>query len=80
MDISVLSNEKRLRLLLCLEKPHSVSELLEKCDLSQSALSQHLSKLKNAGFVTCARKGNRQIYTTTNKKVVSVAKSIIELI
>lgn len=80
MDISVLSNEKRLRLLLCLEKPHSVSELLEKCDLSQSALSQHLSKLKNAGFVTCTREGNCQIYTTKNKKIIKVAKSIIELI
>ncbi|MAQ77160.1 ArsR family transcriptional regulator [Candidatus Campbellbacteria bacterium] len=80
MDISVLSNEKRLRLLLCLEKPHSVSQLLEKCNLSQSALSQHLTKLKRAGFVNCSRHGNRQIYTTKNKKIIKVAKSIIELI
>jgi len=79
MDISVLSNEKRLRLLLCLEKPHSVSQLLEKCNLSQSALSQHLTKLKRAGFVNCSRDGNRQIYITKNKKIIKVAKSIIEL-
>ena len=80
MDISVLSNEKRLRLLVCLEKPHSVSQLLEKCNLSQSALSQHLSKLKKAGFVSCSREGNCQIYTVSNKKIIRVAKSIIELI
>lgn len=80
MDISVLSNQKRLHLLVCLKKPHSVNQLLAKCDLSQSALSQHLLKLKHAGFVTCTRKGNLQIYQTTNKEVIKVAESIINLI
>tara|TARA_B100000678_G_C18058425_1_gene441616 strand:- start:555 stop:797 length:243 start_codon:yes stop_codon:yes gene_type:complete len=80
MDISVLSNEKRVRILICLEKPQSVSQLLEKCELSQSALSQHLAKLKKAGFVNCSREGNYQIYKTKNKKITKVAKSIIDLI
>lgn len=80
MDVSVLANEKRLHLLMCLEEPHSVSQLLEKCDLSQSALSQHLSKLKKAGFVTSSREGNRQIYTVTNKEIIKVVESIIALI
>ncbi len=80
MDISVLSNQKRLQILVCLEKPHSVSELLAKCDLSQSALSQHLLKLKHAGFVMCKRNGNQQIYQTKNKQIISVAQAIIKLI
>jgi DNA-binding transcriptional ArsR family regulator len=80
MDISVLSNEKRLQLLVCLERPHTVTELLNKCDLSQSALSQHLAKLKKAGFIDCSRKGNNQIYKTVNTNIIKVAKSIIKLI
>lgn len=79
MDITVLANKTRLRLLLCLEKPHSVTELLTKCTLSQSALSQHLAKLKHAGAVTCTRSGSQQMYQVLNKKILAVARDILTL-
>ncbi len=80
MDIKVFSNTRRLKLIVCLSKPHSVSQLLDRCDLSQSALSQHLAKLKDAGIITCQRNGNMQIYTVVNKKIVTIAKSLLNLI
>lgn len=79
MDITLLSNKKRLLLLKCLQKPHSVNDLLKKCDLSQSALSQHLSKLKDGGFVVCERDGNNQIYKISDKKIISVINGILSL-
>ena len=80
MILSAISNEKRLRLILCLSKPQSVNELLEKCTLSQSALSQHLIKLKEAGIVKCSRDGNKQIYSVSDKKYFQVAKLLLSLI
>jgi DNA-binding transcriptional ArsR family regulator len=56
----------------------SVTELLSRCDLSQSALSQHLKILKDAGIVTCARDGKKQIYSIKNKKVLQIAKLLLE--
>lgn len=41
-----LSNNQRVNLIVCLSKPKSVTEMLETCPLSQSALSQHLRILK----------------------------------
>ncbi len=79
MNISLLSNKKRLLLLRCLEKPHSVNDLLQKCDLSQSALSQHLAKLKEGGLVVCRRDGNSQIYTVANKKILAVVNALLNL-
>ena len=54
--LRALANDKRL-MLLCLlaDGEHSVSELNEKLDLSQSALSQHLALLRADGLVTTRR-------------------------
>lgn len=78
MDLSTIANKKRLNLLVCLRQPHTVNELLQKCDLSQSALSQHLAKLKGAGFVECTRDGNNQIYKTTNSNIVRIAEELLK--
>ncbi len=76
----VFGNSERVQLLCCLSRTHTVSELLEKCTLSQSALSQHLKVLKDAGLVTCARDGKHQLYTVLDKKTLRLAESLLTYI
>ncbi len=54
--LKALSNEQRL-LILCalLDGPHSVGEINARIPLSQSALSQHLAVLREAGVVQTRR-------------------------
>lgn len=58
-----LANAHRLMVLCTLvagEK--TVGELAEAVDLSQSALSQHLARLREAGLVESERRGQQIIY------------------
>jgi DNA-binding transcriptional ArsR family regulator len=73
------SNEIRVKLLICLQDEKSVTELLELCDLSQSALSQHLKILKDAQLVSCRREGKKQIYKVINKEVLFLANKLIQI-
>ncbi|MBS0396824.1 MAG: helix-turn-helix transcriptional regulator [Proteobacteria bacterium] len=54
--LKALSNEQRL-VILCalLDGPHSVGEINARVPLSQSALSQHLAVLREAGVVRTRR-------------------------
>jgi DNA-binding transcriptional ArsR family regulator len=53
-----LANDQRLLILCHLQDgPLSVGELNDRLDLSQSALSQHLAVLREAGIVATAREG-----------------------
>jgi DNA-binding transcriptional ArsR family regulator len=62
--LKALANDQRL-LVLCalLEGPLSVGDINERVPLSQSALSQHLSVLRDAGLVTTARQSQTIYYT-----------------
>ncbi len=73
----IFGNKERVQLMCCLKKKHSVSELLVKCTLSQSALSQHLRLLKQAGLVACTRKGKLQIYEIKEKKALALAQALL---
>jgi ArsR family transcriptional regulator len=73
------SSEKRVRLILCLKDEKCVSDLLTLCDLSQSALSQHLKILKDGGVVTCRRDGKKQMYKTVSKKALTLAQDLLVL-
>ncbi len=73
----IFGNKERVQLIRCLKKRQSVSELLLKCTLSQSALSQHLRLLKQAGLVECTRKGKLQIYSLKEKKALSLAEALL---
>jgi ArsR family transcriptional regulator len=75
----VFSNKNRVKLLVCLSKAKNVTDLLKLCDLSQSALSQHLKVLKDEGVAICKRDGKNQIYSVKDKKVLTVAKLLLEL-
>jgi DNA-binding transcriptional ArsR family regulator len=56
-----------------------VSELNERTDLSQSALSQHLASLRNAGLVSTRREGQTIFYSLHGNnaiQIIQVLKSI----
>jgi ArsR family transcriptional regulator, virulence genes transcriptional regulator len=71
--LKALGNEQRL-LILCslLAGPLSVGELNERVDLSQSALSQHLALLREAGFVETRREAQSIFYSLPPGPVTQV--------
>jgi ArsR family transcriptional regulator len=72
------SNYNRIKLIVCLSQEKSVTELLGLCDLSQSALSQHLKILKEEGVAICERDGKNQMYRINNKKALDIAKLLLD--
>ena len=61
--LKALANEKRLQILcLLVEGEHSVGELNELLDLSQSALSQHLAVFREDGIVYTRREAQTIYY------------------
>ncbi|MBI2380038.1 MAG: winged helix-turn-helix transcriptional regulator [Gammaproteobacteria bacterium] len=68
-----LGNAKRL-MLLChlLQGELHVSELEERVGLSQSALSQHLARLREQGIVACRKEGTTVYYRIQNPAVMEV--------
>ncbi len=68
--LRALSNEARLLVMCHLgEGELSVGELNEAVGLSQSALSQHLARLREDGFVTTRREGQTIYYRISDKRV-----------
>ncbi|WP_327206224.1 metalloregulator ArsR/SmtB family transcription factor [Rhizobium beringeri] len=63
--LSSLANETRLRTvyLLASRGEMYVGELVVETGLSQSALSQHLAKLREAGIITTRREAQRIYYS-----------------
>lgn len=78
--VSAFSNPVRLQLICCLENgPKNVEELIGNCGLSQSAVSQHLQKLRNSGLVKDKKQGKYVYYSLSNKQTVKIAKQIQRL-
>jgi DNA-binding transcriptional ArsR family regulator len=70
-------NPKRLKLLQCLADGEAcVSELDQQCELSQSAVSQHIAVLKHAGLIECRKEGKRCFYSLADEKVTEIASRI----
>lgn len=70
--LRLLSNEHRL-LALCIILEHgeiSVTELLSMLDIKQSALSQHLAKLRDASLVTYRREAQTLYYRIQDPDVI----------
>ena len=62
--LKALANPQRLRLLcLLIDGELSVGELNRRVNLSQSALSQHLSRLRVQGLVTTRREAQMILYS-----------------
>ena len=66
--LKLLSNENRLLILcrLVVAGEMSVGDLAEAVDLSQSALSQHLAKMREDGLVTTRREAQAVFYRIAN--------------
>jgi DNA-binding transcriptional ArsR family regulator len=71
--LKALANEQRL-MILCnlLEGPLSVGELNERVSLSQSALSQHLGVLREAGVVATTREAQSIRYALSSAAVTRI--------
>ena len=68
--LKVLANSSRLMILCHLVNAEkSVGELVELVDLSQSSVSQHLSKMKDLKFVEDDKRGQEVFYRIDNKEV-----------
>jgi ArsR family transcriptional regulator len=77
---SAVGNAVRAKLLVCLEgKPKNVTNLIANCGLSQSAVSQHLLKLKKSGLVETKKKGKEIWYRLKYNKVAEISKILISL-
>ena len=76
-----VGNEKRL-LVLCLlidAGEMSVSSLLEFIDVSQSALSQHLARMREDGLITYRREAQTLYYRIANpdvERLIATLKAI----
>ncbi len=75
--VKSLDNRSRL-LILCLlcYRDANVSEMAEAAELSMSAVSQHLSVLKNAGLVEATKESQTVTYSLANEDV----RQVIELL
>lgn len=79
--LSAFSNEVRLRLIVCLSrKSLNVAELIKNCGLSQSAVSQHLKKLRTAGVVTTKRRGKEVYYSLALPQAAGISQKLLEVI
>lgn len=69
-----MANQQRLLILchLLTEEEMSVSALVEQIGLSQSALSQHLARLRDDGIVVFRREAQSLIYRVADEKAARV--------
>jgi len=74
-----LSNPYRLMILCCLsDNELTVGDLNQRIDLSQSALSQHLAKLRESNIVTTRRVSQTIFYSITSPKIEDLLRVLDE--
>ncbi len=77
---SAFGNQIRTKLILCLaNKRKNVTELINTCGLSQSAVSQHLNKLKKSGIVDSRKEGKEVWYSLRYKKAAKISDLLFSL-
>ncbi len=79
--LKVLGNDRRLMILCELAKrgEASVTALSEAAALSQSALSQHLGKLRDAGLVSFRRESQTLWYSIADPRIEQLMANLHEL-
>lgn len=78
--LKALSNEKRLLIICALYKGEkSVGELEEIVGLSQSALSQHLARLRRDGLVNTRRNAQTIFYSMNDRATEAVLKCLYDI-
>lgn len=79
--LRAVGNKRRL-IILCHLSVHGempVGKLLDLVDLSQSALSQHLAKLRAAGVVRARRVGQTIWYSVGDERIAEVMATLYRL-
>ena len=75
--VKALANKQRLMILcLLVERERSVGELNGLLDLSQSALSQHLAKMREEGLVAYRRESQTLHYRIENPDVAKLIATL----
>ena len=78
--LSLLANRHRL-MVMChlIDGEKTVSELLDTGNLSQSALSQHLGKLREAHLVATRREGQKIHYSIASEEAQTLIETLCDL-
>lgn len=78
--LKAIGNEHRL-MILCrmIDQERSVGELVRAVGLSQSALSQHLARLRRDGIVKTRREAQTIWYTIASPEATQVLRALYEL-
>jgi len=78
--LKLLANPTRL-LILCnlVEHEKRVGELEKDVDISQSALSQHLSRMRSERIVKADKRGQHVYYSISDPNVVQILKVLYDL-
>lgn len=75
--LKLLANAKRLMILCYLVKGEkSVGQLADLVDLSSSALSQHLTKMRDKGLVEADKQGQMMYYRISNPEVEAILATL----
>lgn len=75
--LKALANANRLMICCCLgDNELSVSELNQLVPLSQSALSQHLARMREANLVKTRRESQTIYYSITDEAVLKVISAL----
>lgn len=79
--LKLLANENRLLILCKLSEVGeiSVTELSEHIKLSQSALSQHLAKMREQGIVSTRRESQSIFYRIDNADVAKIMQTLHDI-
>ena len=78
--LKALANRSRLTILCQLQEgERAVAELAGRVGLSQSALSQHLARLRDDGLVTTRREGTSIFYEIADMRVSRVVSMLHDL-
>ena len=78
--LKTLANPSRL-MVLCniVKQERTVSELEKLVGLNQSALSQHLSRLRHEGIVYCRREAQNAFYSLQDERARRVLETLHEI-
>jgi len=75
-----LSHPVRLKVLCqIVEKEKTVGELTDFCEISQSAMSQFLARMKVEGMLQSRREGQHVYYSVSDAKLLKLLRALKEI-
>ena len=75
-----LSHPVRLKVLCqVIDQERTVNELTNFCEISQSAMSQFLNRMKKEGLVNSRREGTQVFYRIANSDLIKLLRAIKQI-